>query len=340
MPTKPTFTYLAWAYDSTWSVGPSSGSPTKSDYTIAAAQGHIEGKNYPTRADVQNDWQNKTSRVLTEWVLQGSSDPDEDAHIVETDSSGMVDVAALIVRGYASGGQASLQSVGTSSDPAAMFLAGAGTRTVRLSGSGGASGDWGISVATSSSTTIGVKISSASGIPLAIGTQTSAPTYSADDGAIWMRKGSGGTADTRALQVGMGTSGRNWVMSSASQYCRISRARGSIIPIASSPSWSTLFSGVDFGTDNKPINTTPMLFSLYLAYGGSVGSMGATIEFYDGATLIHDRSISEPSSSPNTKLIQFYSSITAGSHDFSVRMQITSGGISLDSAVLIIETFS
>lgn len=98
MPTKPTNNTPIFASDAAYSVGPKVGQPTKSADLGAtlAVEGHVPGKDFPTSANEFNAWLNACSQ-LTDWVFKGTSAKDEDAHIVETDSGGVVNALAIDV---------------------------------------------------------------------------------------------------------------------------------------------------------------------------------------------------------------------------------------------------
>lgn len=96
--------------------GPDVGTPTKIAIPAGvAADGHIAGVNPATAtvAQIQNKWQYDVSNI-GQWVLDGTFDPDQTAHVVETDAAGraslhgldvvnVVDEAALQVESSAEG---------------------------------------------------------------------------------------------------------------------------------------------------------------------------------------------------------------------------------------------
>lgn len=338
MPTKPTFPFDVWASNTNWSVGPSSGSATKQNYVALAPDGAIEGKDFPLRADAFNDLQNKLTRWITEWVQQGTSDPDADAHIVETDSTGKIDATYFIARGD-SGGAPSIQGIGTSSTWAAQFLSGAGTRTVSISGYGSSTNDIGVRVSTTASSTVGIQINATAGIPLALTPTVADPAFTADNGAFWAIKGSGGTATARAAKFGAG--GRNWLAAYQSQHCRVTRAAEGLVAVASFPSQTTLYSSVNFSSDNLPISGVAMMFTVHVEYAANVSAMAAEIEVLDGGTSLYVGNISEAAStSANTRTCRFVQTVAAGSHSFSVRVSATAGTLTLNRSSFVVETFT
>src|SRR5690606_2586730 len=67
------------------------------------AQGFVPGDPYVT--EYRNKLLNVIGQWLTDWLDGGTSDPDETAHIVETDANGLTSVAGLTV-GKDTGGAA------------------------------------------------------------------------------------------------------------------------------------------------------------------------------------------------------------------------------------------
>lgn len=98
MPTKPATTYV-FATDANFGSGPASGFPTKL-IPGAPAQGFIPGDGI--NAEWVNYLFNVTGQWVTDWLDGGTSAPDLDAHIVETDSGGEASIAGLNLGGTVS----------------------------------------------------------------------------------------------------------------------------------------------------------------------------------------------------------------------------------------------
>jgi hypothetical protein len=94
MPTKPlnTFTH---ATDATFTSGPANTQDTKVEDATATSQGFIPGQGVDAEAvnyilNLVGDWN-------TNWISQGTSAADLDAHIIETDANGTASIAVLQV---------------------------------------------------------------------------------------------------------------------------------------------------------------------------------------------------------------------------------------------------
>lgn len=88
---KPVTNIPQWADDSNggnYTGGPYAGQPRKVSIPGAiAAEGFRPGAADPSAAEHVNDWLDQLSKWIT-WVFDGTSDPDESAHLVETTSGG------------------------------------------------------------------------------------------------------------------------------------------------------------------------------------------------------------------------------------------------------------
>jgi hypothetical protein len=100
MPTKPVVTFVV-ATDATFSSGPASGFATRV-ILPSPTQGNIPGTgaaaehvNHPL--GITGDW-------ITDWISQGTFDPDEDAHLVETSSAGLISATRANVGASTAGG--------------------------------------------------------------------------------------------------------------------------------------------------------------------------------------------------------------------------------------------
>lgn len=95
MATKPSTT-IEWAELAIYTQGSGSGYPTKLVDPLGGTQGSIPGKG------VVAQFYNFNMHYLgkwTEWLAHGTSDPDIDAHIIETDADGTSKIATLQVGG-------------------------------------------------------------------------------------------------------------------------------------------------------------------------------------------------------------------------------------------------
>lgn len=88
MPTKPTVTKV-FAPDDLYTAGPAAGQPTK--VNVIFGEGHVPGTfTAPEGINYDTHW---LWRWVTDWVFLGTFAADEDAHIVETDSVGLLSAA-------------------------------------------------------------------------------------------------------------------------------------------------------------------------------------------------------------------------------------------------------
>jgi len=94
MATKPTAQPEIWASATLYASGPKVGQPTKaSSEAGAAVEGHKPGPTEPTTANEFNVFENKMS-LLARWTFEGRFDKLDDAHIVETDTNGLLSARA------------------------------------------------------------------------------------------------------------------------------------------------------------------------------------------------------------------------------------------------------
>jgi len=91
---KPGSPPTQWATDATFSSGPRAGDNTKAGMAAAAAQGFVPGDT--AKSPTLNEVLNMITGWL-DWLNDGSSAADADAHIVETDSSGKASLKQLDV---------------------------------------------------------------------------------------------------------------------------------------------------------------------------------------------------------------------------------------------------
>lgn len=95
MPTKPIVQPEAWATNALYTTGPFIGSASKVVPGVGiAAEGHRPGSLFPTPAEYENSQQNRITE-LCRWLFLGTSSPDPDAHVVETNASGYAGLFGL-----------------------------------------------------------------------------------------------------------------------------------------------------------------------------------------------------------------------------------------------------
>ena len=94
MATKPTEQPEIWASATVYASGPKTGQPTKaSSEAGASVEGHKPGPSEPTTANEFNVFEHKMS-LLARWAFAGRFDKAADAHILETDSTGLLSARA------------------------------------------------------------------------------------------------------------------------------------------------------------------------------------------------------------------------------------------------------
>lgn len=97
MPTKPSDVLPHWAKNGVYTVGPFIGFATKVAIPAGISdEGHVPGVTNPTSAEIQNQWQQVVYQWV-DWVRLGTFDPDADAHLCETDSTGQLGLHGLLV---------------------------------------------------------------------------------------------------------------------------------------------------------------------------------------------------------------------------------------------------
>jgi hypothetical protein len=133
---KPGTAPKAWATGTNYTVGPRIGTPTKAIYTSTEETDGWRPDQKPP-AQWQNFWQNEVYQWLL-WVNDGSSAADADAHIVETTSTGFVQLVGGFFGPPASG--VSVTVTGNSGSAASEFQGGAGQVAGDFTGGTGASG--------------------------------------------------------------------------------------------------------------------------------------------------------------------------------------------------------
>lgn len=97
MPTKPTTIPEIWASNTLYTTGPFIGDPTKVGPGAAAQDGDRPGALFPTAAEHNNYQQYHITTWIAQWLYLGTYNPDPDAHIVETDSTGRAGLHGLTV---------------------------------------------------------------------------------------------------------------------------------------------------------------------------------------------------------------------------------------------------
>ena len=106
MPTKPGFAFT-WATSPLYLTGPDTGTPTRvvgtpiPDGSIPGQDIFAQHINY--MVGLSGDW-------LTDWVELGTFNPDEDAHIIETDADGQANIARVNIPGHTSGASLSVEN--------------------------------------------------------------------------------------------------------------------------------------------------------------------------------------------------------------------------------------
>jgi hypothetical protein len=122
MATKP-LTSFTFATNANYSVGPESGNPSKV-VPGDTANGFVPGDGVPAA------WNNYLFNITggwSVWLLAGTYDPDEDAHLVETDSDGFASLAQLTLGGTAAALQALIVTQNTGAQSAAGVFSNTGT---------------------------------------------------------------------------------------------------------------------------------------------------------------------------------------------------------------------
>jgi hypothetical protein len=122
-------TSFTFATNTNYSVGPESGNPTKI-IPGDLANGMVPGDGVPAA------WNNYLFNICGDfsvWVLAGSSDPDLDAHLVETDVDGFGALAQLTLGGTAAALQALIVTQNTGAQSSAIFVTNTGTGSGVLS---------------------------------------------------------------------------------------------------------------------------------------------------------------------------------------------------------------
>jgi hypothetical protein len=195
MATKPVVTVPLWASNTNQAGGPYPGTAAKWDSTPFAADGHYEGNSYPTDNRTQNDWQNKTSQWIKNWVEQGSSLGAADAHIVECDANGKSAVRRLEVLGNAAVAGNSLTVTRGQAGSYAAEVTTTGISTILFGGDGYAmqltSNAGGVAIGATGDT-----------IPLTLFPQATRPTtFAGNDGGIYIEKVAISGDDAFALRV-------------------------------------------------------------------------------------------------------------------------------------------
>jgi hypothetical protein len=119
---KP-LTSFTFATNANYSVGPESGNPSKV-VPGDTANGFVPGDGVPAA------WNNYLFNITggwSVWLLAGTYDPDEDAHLVETDSDGFASLAQLTLGGTAAALQALIVTQNTGAQSAAGVFSNTGT---------------------------------------------------------------------------------------------------------------------------------------------------------------------------------------------------------------------
>ena len=125
MPTKPTDTVVQIATDTNFSSSPVpaiNGNPTKIPLVVPA-EGLIPGN---PAGSANLNWLFNTISKFVQWVKEGSNTADKDAHIVETDSDGVINTAGILSPA-GTGYSISIQAINDSGGSARAL---SGTQTV------------------------------------------------------------------------------------------------------------------------------------------------------------------------------------------------------------------
>ena len=124
---KPGASPTPWATLVNYDTGPRVGTATKVTVpTVTSDNGWLPDQKPP--AQVENFWHNEIFNWL-EWLNDGTSAADEDAHVVETASVGTLRAARIIATGHTAGGIA-LDAFGTA-DVAGRFTGATGINAIR-----------------------------------------------------------------------------------------------------------------------------------------------------------------------------------------------------------------
>lgn len=123
MPTKPVTSYT-FSTDLNYSSGPAIGQPTKVAPT-GAAQGFVPGDGIEAESpdymfNINGEW-------VTDWLIQGTSVADDDAHLVETDSNGRVSASLATFGAHATDGGPSVTMNAPTLGGSALNLTGDGS---------------------------------------------------------------------------------------------------------------------------------------------------------------------------------------------------------------------
>lgn len=135
MPTKPIDVYT-FATNANYSTGPFTGSPTKVIPTDLG-NGFVPGIGIP--AAHHNYLWNISGSWINDWLSQGTSAADLDAHIVETDSTGQTNIAGLVLGGTAAGYQSLIVTENSGATSAAGSFTNSGGGFALLGTTNGAS---------------------------------------------------------------------------------------------------------------------------------------------------------------------------------------------------------
>lgn len=342
MATKPVTPVTQWATDATYSAGPDIGSPTKVSCSTVAPQGHIPGLTNPSAGQHMNDWQNEVS-TLCAWVEAGSSLGAADAHIVETNASGVTSLAALTINGNPSLPSSLDITRQGSTSQAVLVNAGAGNGTITIGGNGITQ------VSVSAATGMGAFYGTVSGnaVPYQAAPQTTHPTVGAThDGGFGFEANSslGSPNPTRMFAVIGGV--KRYIPIYDLQFVRLkaSSAGPHVFNVAIG-SRITAIGPVDFPQWSAPqTGGIPLLYEISFEYSSINSTADWWVALYNNGTLIRRHFMSLHG---QTTIQQGYvrgeisGAASLLGNDFTVEMYKVSGGgddVNVENVILTIET--
>lgn len=138
MPTKPSTVPRSWCTNAVYLTGPFAGSPGKVDPGIGvAAEGHRPGSANPTAAEHENYQQRHLTAWTVDWLSQGTSAGDVSAHIVETASTGRINVVGATMVDAVDETVLAVTGVNTGATPAVLVTSAATANQVDFTGGTG-----------------------------------------------------------------------------------------------------------------------------------------------------------------------------------------------------------
>lgn len=197
MPTKPSVQPEYWATDAVYTTGPFIGQPQKVVPPGGfAAEGHRPGSLFPTPAEYENSQQNGITG-LARWTFAGTFNPDPDAHIVETDSTGRAGLHGLTVTDTAD--ETAVQ-IGGSNTIAPTLSVQCTTDATRIQADLGTSNGIGFDTQCGAGTCVGYNVFMATSPGTGMNLQADAGTTGRP--LVVTNAGTGATADFRSNRIG------------------------------------------------------------------------------------------------------------------------------------------